>query len=185
MSARAWRANDRVRIEGSAAVVDAAVTAGVDKVVQESGSMLYADHGDAWIDEDAPTDRYPMARGNHAAEAHAHRVTAGGGVGVVLRFGWFYGPGAMHSKQFLALAQRHVCLAMGRPDSYVSSIHVADAGAAVAAALLAPAGTYTSSMTNHLPLAASPTRSRQRSTPRVGSACLVGLRICSVIARLR
>ena len=31
---------------------------------------------------------------------------------------------------------------MGRDDSYVSSIHVADAGRAVVAALAAPAGTY-------------------------------------------
>jgi nucleoside-diphosphate-sugar epimerase len=31
---------------------------------------------------------------------------------------------------------------MGRPDTYVSSIHVADAGRAVAAALHAPAGTF-------------------------------------------
>ena len=142
MSSRAWRENDRVRTEGSAAVVDAAIAAGVDRVVQESVSMLYRDQGAAWIDEDAPTDRYPMANGNHAAEANAHRCTAAGGVGVVLRFGWFHGPGATHSEQFLALARRHVCVAMGRPGSYVSSIHVGDAGAAVAAALHAPAGTF-------------------------------------------
>jgi nucleoside-diphosphate-sugar epimerase len=142
MSARAWRPNDRVRIEGSAAVVEAAVAAGVDTVVQESVSMLYVDHGVEWIDEDAPTDRYPMARGNHAAEANAHRFTAAGGAGVVLRFGWFYGPGAAHSEQFLMLARRHVCVAVGRSDSFVSSIHVADAGAAVAPALHAPAGTF-------------------------------------------
>jgi nucleoside-diphosphate-sugar epimerase len=103
--------------------------------------MLYSDHGTAWIDEDARTDQYPMARGNHAAEVNANRFTAAGGVGVVLRFGWFYGPGATHSEQFLALARRHICVAIGRPDSYVSSIHVADAGAAVAA-LHAPAGTF-------------------------------------------
>ena len=66
MSARAWAANQRVRTEGSAAVVDAALSAGVGRLVQESVCMLYADGGAAWIDEDAPTDRYPMAEGNHA-----------------------------------------------------------------------------------------------------------------------
>jgi hypothetical protein len=45
MSALAWRRNDRVRTEGSAAVVDAAVAAGIERVVQESVSMLYRDHG--------------------------------------------------------------------------------------------------------------------------------------------
>jgi nucleoside-diphosphate-sugar epimerase len=65
-----------------------------------------------------------------------------GGVGVVLRFGWFYGPGARHSEEFLALARRRICVMMGPPGTYVSSVHVADGGAAVAAALTVPAGTY-------------------------------------------
>jgi nucleoside-diphosphate-sugar epimerase len=60
----------------------------------------------------------------------------------VLRFGWFYGPGAAHSEQMLAQARHHIGLVLGPPDSYVSSIHVADAAAAVAAALHAPAGTF-------------------------------------------
>src|SRR5215203_1658158 len=142
MSAKAWQRNDRVRIEGSAAVVDAALAAGVDRVVQESVSMLYRDQGARWVDEDAPIDRYPMARGNLAAEANAHRFSEAGGTGIVVRFGWFYGPSAAHSEQLFALARRRLGLVLGPPDSYVSSIHVADAAAAVAAALQAPAGTF-------------------------------------------
>lgn len=142
MDTRAWSDNDRVRTEGSAAIVDAAIAAGVERVVQESVSMLYPDRGTEWIDEDVPTDSYPMARANLAAESNAKRFSDAGGTGIVLRFGWFYGPGATHSEQFLALARRHICVQMGRPDGYVSSIHVADGGAAVAAALRAPAGTF-------------------------------------------
>jgi nucleoside-diphosphate-sugar epimerase len=142
LRATAWQDNDRVRIQGSAAVVDAALAAGVGRLVQESVSMLYRDQGACWVDEDAPIDRYPMARGNLAAEANTHRFSAGGGTGVVLRFGWFYGPGAAHSEQLLALARRHLGLVLGRPDGYVSSIQVVDAAAAVAAALGAPAGTF-------------------------------------------
>jgi nucleoside-diphosphate-sugar epimerase len=142
MSAKAWQVNDRVRIEGSAAVVDAALAAGVGRLVQESVSMLYRDQGAHWVDEDAPIDRYPMARGNLAAEANTRRFSNAGGTGVVLRFGWFYGPGAAHSEQLFTLARRHLGLVPGPPDSYVSSIHVADAAAAVAAALEASAGTF-------------------------------------------
>jgi uncharacterized protein YbjT (DUF2867 family) len=47
---RAWRPTERVRIEGSAAVVDAALAAGVPRLVQESVSMIYPDRGDEWID---------------------------------------------------------------------------------------------------------------------------------------
>ena len=142
VSTRAWATNQRVRTEGSAAVVDAAVTAGVDRVVQESVCMLYADGGDAWLDEDAPTDRYPAAVGNHAAEGNTRRFAGLGGTGVVLRFGWFYGPGAAHSERMLALARRHVLLTLGPPDGYRSSIHLVDAAAAVVAALAVPAGVY-------------------------------------------
>jgi len=142
MSTKAWRRNDRVRTDGSAAIVDAALAAGVDRVVQESVSMLYRDHGTRWVDEDGPLDRYPMARANLAAEANVRDFSEADGTGIVLRFGWFYGPGAAHSEQLFALARRHLGLVLGPPDSYVSSIHVADAGAAVAAALYAPAGTF-------------------------------------------
>jgi nucleoside-diphosphate-sugar epimerase len=142
LSATVWQDNDRIRTQGSAAVVDAALAAGVGRVVQESVSMLYRDQGARWVDEDAPIDRYPMARGNLAAEANAGRFSQAGGTGVVVRFGWFYGPGAAHSEQLLALARRHFGLVLGPPASYVSSIQVADAAAAVAAALQAPAGTF-------------------------------------------
>jgi nucleoside-diphosphate-sugar epimerase len=142
MSARAWAANQRVRTEGSAAVVDAALSAGVGRVVQESVCMLYADGGAAWLDEDAATDRYPMAEGNHAAEAANARFRDAGSAGVVLRFGWFYGPGAAHSEQMLAQARHHVVLTLGHPDGYQSSIHIGDASAAVVAALGVPGGVY-------------------------------------------
>ncbi|MCB1022420.1 MAG: NAD-dependent epimerase [Acidobacteria bacterium] len=105
--------------------------------------MIYRDRGDDWIDEDWATDDFPMAHSNHAAESSARRFSAAGGVGVVLRFGWFYGPGATHSEELLALARRlGVAMMIGAPGTYVSSIHVADGGRAVAAALAAPAGCF-------------------------------------------
>lgn len=139
---RAWRATERVRIEGSATVVDAAIAAGAATLVQESVSMVYPDRGEEWIDETVEPDPYPNARGNLAAEASAARFTEAGGTGIVLRFGLFYGPGARHSEQFLAMARRHVVPLIGDPKTYVSSIHVGDGGAAVAEALQVPAGTY-------------------------------------------
>lgn len=142
MRQSAWADNQRIRIEGSAAVVDAALVARVGTLVQESVAMIYPDRGADWIDEDVPPDRYPIAEGNLAAEASARRFTESGGRGTVLRFGWFHGPGAAHSEELLALARRHIATMLGPPDGFVSSIHIADGGAAVAAALAAPAGTW-------------------------------------------
>lgn len=139
---RAWRPTERVRIEGSAAVVDAAIAARVPRLVQESVSMVYPDQGDEWINEDVDPDPYPNARGNLAAEASATRFNEAEGIGIVLRLGLFYGPGAHHSEQLLAMARNHVVPLIGHPETYLSSIHMVDGGAAVAAALHVPAGTY-------------------------------------------
>jgi nucleoside-diphosphate-sugar epimerase len=142
LQAKAWTENDRVRKQGSATIIDAAIAVGIERVVQESVSMIYPDRADEWIDEHCPPDTFPMAQANLAAEANANRFSTAGGAGVVLRFGWFYGPGARHSEEFFALARRHIVIMMGPPNSYVSSIHMADAGAAVVAALAIPAGAY-------------------------------------------
>jgi nucleoside-diphosphate-sugar epimerase len=138
----AWKECERVRAEGSAAVVDAARDASVRQLIQESIVMIYADGGDDWIDEHHPVDHFPIARGNHAAEASARRFAAAGERATVLRFGVFYGSGAAHSEQILAMARHHVGFVPGRSTTYLSSIHLADAGAAVVAALAAPGGTY-------------------------------------------
>ena len=138
----AWADCHRIRREGSAAVVDAALATGVPRVVQESVAMVYTDAGDRWIDEESPVDQYPIAVGNHAAEASARRFTDSGGVGVVLRFGLFYGVGAAHSEQLIALARRRIGFRAGRPGAYVSSIHLADAAGAVVSALEIGSGTY-------------------------------------------
>jgi nucleoside-diphosphate-sugar epimerase len=138
----AHEANRKVRIQGSAAVAGAAVDAGVPRLVQESVSMVYADGGDRWLDEAAPVDPYWLAESNLAAEASARRFAAAGRRATVLRFGWFYGPGAAHAEEMLAFARRHVVAQLGPAGSYVSSIHLADAATAVVAALDAPAEVY-------------------------------------------
>lgn len=142
MIPRAWEANNKVRTEGAAAISGAAMDAGVSRLIQESVCMLYPDGGSEWLDESTPTDRYPMAEANLAAEAAVERFASSGRIGIVLRFGWFYGPGATHSEQFLKMARFHFCVQMGKPNTYVSSIFMPDAGAAVVSVLDAPPGTY-------------------------------------------
>ncbi|GAA3544399.1 hypothetical protein GCM10022222_30090 [Amycolatopsis ultiminotia] len=109
--------------------------AGVRDRWHRRGRLLYESHGAQWIDEDAPVEHYPNAQDNYSAEANARE-------GVVLRFGFFYGPGARHSEQMLALARRHIAVQLGPPEAYLSVIHIADAGSAVVAALKAEPGTY-------------------------------------------
>ncbi|HLM63203.1 MAG TPA: NAD(P)H-binding protein [Acidimicrobiales bacterium] len=140
--AASWVENSRIRREGSAALVDAALAAGIGRYVQESITFTYPDRGDAWIDEEVPTDVPESLSTTADAEASARRFTEAGAVGVVLRFGALYGPGSEQTDMMLGLARRHVGTALGSPGGYISQLHLADAGGAVVAALGVPAGTY-------------------------------------------
>ena len=142
LQAAAWTENNRIRTEGSTAVVDAALAAGVGQVVQESIIFPYPDSGDRWIDEEVPLDPVAALQSTVVAESNARRFTDAGRTGVVLRFGAFYGPGSSQSDQILDAARRHIGLAIGRPGGYISSIHVDDAAAAAVAAIGIPPGVY-------------------------------------------
>jgi nucleoside-diphosphate-sugar epimerase len=137
-----WKENDRIRAEASRNLVDAALATGASRYVQEAVSFMYADSGAEWIDEGAALDMPSIGNSMEAAEEQTHRFTEGGGTGVVLRFGQFYAPDAVHTQTMAKLARRRLTPALGPDDSYVTTIHADDAGAAVVAALRAPAGVY-------------------------------------------
>ncbi|HEY4398383.1 MAG TPA: NAD(P)-dependent oxidoreductase, partial [Acidimicrobiia bacterium] len=70
------------------------------------------------------------------------RFTAGGGRGVVLRFGLFYGPACRGVEEALRLARWRMSTVGGKPDAYLTSVHTDDVAGAAVAALDAPAGVY-------------------------------------------
>lgn len=137
----AWRTNDRLRTEGSRRVVEAARSAGVRRVVQESVSFLYADRGDAWIDESASLDITRATEPAAVAESHAQDFACGSRAGVVLRLGLIVGddPG---TRWQLRAARRGSPIGLGRPEGWLHPIHTDDLGPAVLAALSAPSGVY-------------------------------------------
>ena len=138
----AWAENDRIRTEGSRNLVDAAITAGALRYVQESIALFYADHGDVLVDEDSPVDPPPTSEAFLEAEAQARRFTDAGGIGVALRFGNFYAGDSHHTEGMLKIARLGVSPFPGSRDEYFPVIHADDAAAAVVAALDAPAGLY-------------------------------------------
>jgi nucleoside-diphosphate-sugar epimerase len=137
-----WRENDRVRRDGSAAIVDAAIGAGVTRVVQESFAPVYEANGDAWIDEQHPVRPVSYNRSVLDAEHSAARFAAAGRVGVVLRFAGFYGPDAFHIASMIDMVRKGWAPLPGRGDAFVSSVSHDDAASAVVASLDVPAGIY-------------------------------------------
>ncbi len=135
MRRSAWAENDRVRRDGSANLVDAAVAAGVAVLVQESFAPVYPDRGDQWIDEATAIEPVEFNRTIVDAEKAAARFTASGRAGIVLRFGAFYGPDAVQLADMIRLVRRGWAPMPGPPESFVSSVAHDDAASAAAAAL--------------------------------------------------
>jgi UDP-glucose 4-epimerase len=136
----AWEENDRVRTEASAAIARAAGAAGVRRLVQESIAFVYADGGDAWLDEDATVVGGGVTTTALTAERNARELF--GGDTVVLRFGLFMGPDSGFTRAALEAARGGASAAIGPPGAYRPMLWLDDAAAAIAAALRAPAGTY-------------------------------------------
>jgi nucleoside-diphosphate-sugar epimerase len=137
----AWKENDRIRTDGSRALVDAALAAGVSRFVQESFALSYADAGDAWIDETAPIRHARNSRTTQDAEESAARFGRSGRTAIVLRFAGFYGPDPFF-RQMLGALRRGWSPIPGPPSAYFTTVSHDDAATAVVAALTAPAGTY-------------------------------------------
>jgi nucleoside-diphosphate-sugar epimerase len=136
----AWGENDRLRTEASAAVARAAQAAGARRLVQESIAFVYADGGDAWLDEDAPAVGGAMTTTALTAERNARELFAGDTV--VLRFGLFVGCDSGFARAALEAARRGASLAPGPPGAYRPMVWLDDAAAAVAEALQVAPGIY-------------------------------------------
>jgi nucleoside-diphosphate-sugar epimerase len=109
----AWQVNDRLRTDASRILVDGALATDVEIYVFPSVTF-------------ASTDR-PITRSALDGEREAQRFAATGRPGVVVRFGLLDGPGTGYE----------------RPDpKYGATLHIDDAGEALALALEVPSGVY-------------------------------------------
>jgi len=138
----AWRQNDGVRRRVSANLAAAVLATGAERMIQESFAPIYEDGGDRWIEEDGPVRTARYNRSVLDAEAAAERVTRAGGIGVVLRFSYFYGADSDSTQDMMRYARRGRAPVIGSPDAYMSSVALDDAARAVVAALGVPAGRY-------------------------------------------
>lgn len=136
-SARDLDATNRLRIDGTRNLIDAAVTAGAKRIVV--GSFAVFRGGPS---ADAPADMRPAAEAVRSLEAQTLEASRSGRIeGVVLRYGLFYGPDTGSTVQMIAMVKSRM-LPMIRGDrGLLSNIHVDDAASATVAALeRAPAG---------------------------------------------
>jgi nucleoside-diphosphate-sugar epimerase len=134
-------ATNRLREEGTRNLVTAARAAGVRRLVAESVAFLYEPSGDLVKGEDARLFTHAPGRAGKAATAIAdleRQVLDAEGIdGVVLRFGWFYGPGTSYASDRAQADdfRRRRFPIVGKGTGVFSFIHVEDVAAATEAAI--------------------------------------------------
>jgi nucleoside-diphosphate-sugar epimerase len=132
---------NRLRIDGTRNLVAAAKAAGARRLIAASVAFFYAAEGDWVKGEDAPAFAEVSGQFGKAGKALAElerQVTGTEGLeGVVLRYGWFYGPGTYYDRdgsQTEDFHKRRMPI-VGRGTGTFSFIQVEDAASATVAAV--------------------------------------------------
>jgi 2-alkyl-3-oxoalkanoate reductase len=140
--------NDRIREEGTRNLVDAALAAGVRRMIAQSIAFVYAFGGGLKTEDDPLFDDapFPWSRAVRSVHALEDAVTKTEGLeGIVLRYGFFYGPGSSYAPggHWAREVGRRRFPIVGKGSGAFSFIHIDDAAAATAAALEhGPPGIY-------------------------------------------
>jgi 2-alkyl-3-oxoalkanoate reductase len=131
---KSFAVTNRIRTEGTDALIAAARQAGVRRFVAQSfASYRYSREGAMIKTEDGPLDPEPpaVARQTSAAMTHLDQaVTAAGGI--ALRYGGFYGAA---NDGFVVPVRKRQFPVIGDGGGYSSFIHLDDAAAATVLAL--------------------------------------------------
>jgi 2-alkyl-3-oxoalkanoate reductase len=131
---RGFALTNRLRTEGTDALLAAARAAGVPRFVAQSfASYRYAREGGPIKTEDDPLDPAPPAgaRETNAAMSHLDRAVTDAG-GIALRYGGFYGRG---DDGMAGLVRKRQYPIVGDGGGIMSWIHLEDAAAATVLAL--------------------------------------------------
>jgi nucleoside-diphosphate-sugar epimerase len=136
-----YEPTNRVRTEGTRNLLDAAAAAGVRRIVAQSIAFAYRPEG-TWVktEEDPLMETAPGPFGGGVRslrEMESMVLGAQGIEGVVLRYGFFYGPGTYYADDGTTTAdvRRRRMPIVGKGTGRFSFIHVEDAADATVAAV--------------------------------------------------
>lgn len=129
-------ANNRIRREATPHLLEAARTAGVRRLVAQSVAFVYAPSADGPADESAPAHVDGPSREMVRVLLDMERSLLEAG-GLVLRYGFFYGPGTWYAADgsIAADVSRRRYPVVGGGGGVFSFVHVDDAASAAVAAL--------------------------------------------------
>jgi nucleoside-diphosphate-sugar epimerase len=138
---RAFEPTNRLRTDGTDHLLSAGQAVGVRRFVAQSNIAAYARTGAAVKGEEDPVDASPtgVMRPNVEAIDHLEEAVLGATwtEAIVLRYGWFYGPGTSMApgQESYELVRKRKFPLVGDGGGVWSFIHIADAADATVAAI--------------------------------------------------
>ena len=132
---RWFATTSRLRTEGTDHLLAAAEAAGVSQFVAQGYASWNGIREGGWVkSEEDPLDLQAgtAAHTGMAAIGHVEDVVVKAG-GVVLRYGWFYGPGAVD--ELVKVVRKRQFPLVGRGTGYSSWVHLDDAASATVLAV--------------------------------------------------
>ncbi len=125
----------RLRRVGTANLIAAATAAGVERIVAESIAFAYAPVGNWVKHEDAPLALKALPSAADPVADLERQVQAVDGI--VLRYGWLYGPGTALARDgsWASSLRRRQLPIIGQGSGVFSFVHVEDAASATVTAL--------------------------------------------------
>jgi nucleoside-diphosphate-sugar epimerase len=121
---------NRLRIDGTRNLLDAAVAAGASRFIGGSFALMQG------VSPDAPRGVRDGVAAVESMESQILESSRSGRIeGIVLRYGLFYGPRNPATQKMMALVRRRMLPVVRGDRSLLPCIHVADAVAATVAAL--------------------------------------------------
>jgi len=133
-----YAATNRVRTEGTRNLIDAARAAGTRRLVCQSIAFAYRMDGEGLKTEDDPLlDDAPGVFGSGVSALREMEEMVLSSGGLVLRYGFFYGPGTYYSEDGTSTedVRRRRLPIVGKGSGTFSFIHVDDAADATVAAV--------------------------------------------------
>ena len=132
---------NRIRTEGTRNLIAAGRAAGARRIVAQSIAFIYEPEGGAVKDEDAPVMSAPPKPFDSAMAATLdleRQVSEAEGMeGLVLRFGFFYGPDTYYASDgtMARMARKRQLPIVGDGSGMGSFVHIEDAASATVAAV--------------------------------------------------
>ncbi|MGH9745795.1 MAG: NAD-dependent epimerase/dehydratase family protein [Candidatus Acidiferrales bacterium] len=126
-----WKTNDRIRIDGTRALAEAAAKVGAKQFLVQSITWVARPADQSAFDENTPPHTDFVTRSTLEMETIAREAGSKHGFGVgILRCAWFHSPDAAHTRYFGEQLAARKLPVIGKGDAIWQFIHVDDAASA-------------------------------------------------------